>query len=1432
MKRFLALMMTAVLSVSLLPYELFADWQNPIKGISAQSFVKHTNEGDGEIRPDVNLMFEEPDPSGRRDERPYIKEPDRQARHDVYHYQVDIQEHTQNGRNFKWPSTPKLLSDLIGQGENPLEKGIKVGGLDNGRLYRMSIVPSHYHGYDDGEGDTNPRLAPSTGDHPYEYVLTDFDTRMEGVGGSLEISWEDSGHNAMGYQIGYIQGSYAGQTLDQINENSKGNNIQYITLEDAYNSAERYRDPQTGRWRFKYTIDNTVDSTLSLGQIYSAYVVSTTNRINNKPIFQNKETPKVVTATTEIGLSVYNAGKDTIRLEWDARIPDVLDGSYELQEAQIKEYRVGSANGRVITTLYGKEGADIGYYEYREPKESTYYQLVFKYKHKDTPQMLTPDPQTAKVLYVPGQLRTKPATPQIPKPIGPSTTVTAANRGEFLLPEDRLPHVPLIDLWKHDHTFHANMVNSPTLNFVWSTYKEDLSLLYDIWVTDDIGVTMLESEPIISDLSFSSGQNSEDVLYNQDREEVVGFKHTIREYYNSAMEKLPLVPNKVYYVKIVAKKAYGSELEPSLPAVVTIMFDSGGEVFAPPTISKPPLRLEPGSITSASITVGWLETWYEIMAKKPKTYPEDQQEKAKEWNSKVYTTGPSISFKPREDAKEHILKRQENINILKNLIGEEKYDDNYLDRLVSLGKNVKYEYKFMSYEEVRQGLQRHNETTNNKKTVDEYIEILMKSEDDPEQDYGWKEITPKTEEDEKYISWKLHTQANLKPNTSYVFFIKPYQNDYDGSKLQAALPTWIVGTTLPDGEMEEARPTVPTLSLHGKGDSHIDVEWKYNEAFDYEIRYSRLDDPDQATVWPFEISSEIGDERYVEDGGTAVVRIDGLFPDTSYNIWIRAKQKGGQEISAWSNPVTSKTDLLGAPTAPSGLGIASYQSILEVGRDFKPVDSKHITVEWERNGPDKDLDQANQDSNRVQKEFQYVIELADNPEFIDRQSVTVGADTVGTQMENREILSRSMVRFDDLIANRPYYVRAKTRLIAHDTENDRQIIMESDFTQLIRIITKPSQDEYDGGDKVNEVIYPNKIEESYDGTTWTYEIVDTQKVLNEMVRGNNFRYIVPVEKYRGRYDPKYRVIRIPQPIVRALINRRMELEIRTNILSIQIPAKALAASMEGADVGGMVEFIFETLDMDKLHETRMGYEFGFLSRPEKMSISLRGKSNVSIQKVDALMKLAINMPDHMDYSQKNLGGYTYDTIGGVWKKGNHEFDKINSRVVYTTGSIGTYAVYEKNRLPNTSWGMSQSMENVVQKHDIIGLGTIYQSNRQVSPSEYIQIMLGIAENRPQIEPGIGPTNAQRDRARRSGLYTGNPNTGLTQEAAISGLVKLYELTHGISVRPNTSNNVSGISASYQNNIQKAYTIGLIDYINPKQSITYGQLFNLIEQVIE
>ena len=72
---------------------------------------------------------------------------------------------------------------------------------------------------------------------------------------------------------------------------------------------------------------------------------------------------------------------------------------------------------------------------------------------------------------------------------------------------------------------------------------------------------------------------------------------------------------------------------------------------------------------------------------------------------------------------------------------------------------------------------------------------------------------------------------------------------------------------------------------------------------------------------------------------------------------------------------------------------------------------------------------------------------------------------------------------------------------------------------------------------------------------------------------------------------------------------------------------------------------------------------------------------------------------------------------------------------------------------------------------------------------------------------------------------------ITEEQAVAGLVKLYELKTGYKVKP-SSVSFQNVSADYREAVRKAYAAGLITEINPKAKVTYAKLCDMIIQVIE
>ena len=253
--------------------------------------------------------------------------------------------------------------------------------------------------------------------------------------------------------------------------------------------------------------------------------------------------------------------------------------------------------------------------------------------------------------------------------------------------------------------------------------------------------------------------------------------------------------------------------------------DKNGDIFAPPVLAKPPLRIQENGIDKTSITIEWLEKWYEIKANDPTKY-EDENEKvfAKLWNSRVYTGGiPAIRFTADEKLKEHILMTKKDVEAVKSIVGD-TYSEDYKDREVSLGSDVKYEVKTLLYDEVLVKLKEENASL----TTPAALEVWI-AENESDTTEGWNTITPGSVNHGDSLPWKDYQVTGLKPNTRYVVLIRAYRVLDNGEKLTQTFPSYVIGTTATDYEEPEATPTVPILNPNGTTDESVSVWWTYNE---------------------------------------------------------------------------------------------------------------------------------------------------------------------------------------------------------------------------------------------------------------------------------------------------------------------------------------------------------------------------------------------------------------------------------------------------------------------------------------------------------------------------------------------------------------------------------------------------------------------------
>lgn len=1453
--------------ISFLPQVTWATWQKPVKEITNIELTHQvdTTPGKDNIFPNISLEWtipEENDLTTQGTSGDGTKEPTSY----IVNFQNTVDgvsgEDVISGDFSEYKASTGRLAATFGY------KGIKEQNRDllkeilkSGSLYKVTITPSHNHYvYNKADGSYYPVKA-QLDERTYpnatpKYLITDFNMRAETKDG-LTFKWE------------FIPGVSYSLYYDVVDINENVSTPTDITNNPVTITAAQAVELAKGNNEVVYSVD---ESKIQPGQIYAACVIPQSVQANSENklpsnaignVAYNKTSPKIVYATPEIPLNISSVGENKIRLSWN--MPSWLQiDEKNLKGIVIQSRKVGSEEWEDMATIY----RNPYYFDCNKPEEDTEYRLVFNISNNGNSNASNIMLYTTITQYIADEGVDVPFAPRVPKEF----PVEAAKKDIESYLDKNTDYLTKIDAnyddielsWENidefaKHTFHysINESKSADIQLVWDAEKNsetgepNFNLYYDIWVSDTKQGLNTVSK-YYTDLLI----NKENAITKGDKT-VVGLKTTIEN----------LAPNKTYYIKIVAKRKPGDTKYQSLPTVVSITVDKLGDVYNPPSLGKPPLQVEAkkeGDVNE--LAVKWTEEWYEIAAKNASQLYGDTGEDilARYGMGRIYLYSedgkPYLRFKEPQAGTNNVYelygKQSDVFNKLKQIKTEVDthhssgyYNSQFIENHVLLGSDTKYEMIVMKESEV------------DEQRGDEPIEKWVANFTTTGKAYSWEPIdnslvtTIINDVPGKMYNITVdYKKEELKANTTYLIMMRT-SRVVDGKPVYNVMPSYILGTTLSEHVSKPTVPKTPILKLDKVSSSSIKVKWDYDETFDYELRYSRLDDPDKAEVWTF--TEE--DKKAFVNGQTAYATVTGLLPETTYNLWIKAKQKQdnvqeGQVVleSDWSTPVTCKTLILDAPTVPQGLGLASYQSIQEAGKDFQPKGEGYLTVEWMRISEDVN----NTDERRA---YAYVLEMADNPEFRDAITVRTeskaaeenqndnnqnangnkneNADDKENDTENKEkekeiaseVISVNIIRFDNLRPNAKYYFRVKSELTF--TDGDKVIKKESEFTSYIGLITSKSNSEYDGGANPNIIEYETPVIETYKNDIWTYEMVDAAKLTTQILSNKQYNFTVTLKNYKGKYDAITRRLKMPVKIMSTLSNQGMNLQLVTNIGTYQIPGEALKSyykQYSGTD----------TLQIDLTRKSSTDIASYIRPLPdnyvagEQLQIVFRseGKST-KVNTLNKPMTVKMNSEAPGNYNYENLYTYSYNYAKGNWDSYTYQVDTENNKLLtFKTAYPGLNALYSRS-IADGSSNSSYIMNALASNYNILGLGTPYNEKSIVSSSQYVALMLGIARNKQNINLPQGASEADYKAAKSAGIYSGGQGN-VTREQALAGVVKLYEIKHGNKIK--TSNmKFPGVSAAYSEAASKAYAIGMIEEMTgSKAYITYGELCDWIALAIE
>ncbi len=1391
MSKLIAYLLTTALTLSVLPLNMvYANKQAYISDLNIQYMSSTAPQYD------VTLGWSNPTPSTA---------PDLAANGPSWQSDIhDIEGYFIYRRNATAKQSKADLLDTIDKTKSNYL--VKDNVLTPGSIYAYSVRPYHKHQYatknSAGAADTKMDYAPYDTSIPESEVLfmSDIQVEAKGSGSTLTVTWDnptlDGTEIFSGYRIFYQSGGSKVTTF---------NSQVDVSLTDK--SLIRTTDSlRAGVQRLTYSINNPNDiiqgetyavkvepiyagsliRDIPSGKSYNMIAVPSGTALKTYNItFSTKTVKEYRTndASISIPLEILENGVNSLNLHWwgiSKKVGNIE--SLVIKMGSAPDQGSGS-NWSEISTIYGNDSIFVNYWQVDRPTSGvTYYQISVNITGKTTPLL------SEIAMYDPTQINITPNKPDIQSVKAGAGTSTA-----------KTIDVTWNAFTRYPYTASEQAFADPIKKTI-----VDKDIAYNVWVSDDLNLLSDSTLTKILDMAPPSKlQSVVDAVYG-----LPGYKANIGTYIASADKtQKNLQTNKIYYIKVQAVKQIKDATGKiqnliSESAYTSIYIDANGNIATPPNISKPPLRVKKDTsgydvITKDSITIQWNKSWYEIYDPTTNT-----------WNAKVSFDGVNLLFGDAASASNFIdiYKAGTIADVKSKLIAagvSSGYVNTLIIRQVTLD-DAQYEILVAPYSDVE-------------KTAGGYQAYVDKALADAT-GKSFTAITPQGSAAEPEYQITKLTQ-----NTTYLILLRPYIVNENGKNV--TYPSYIMATTLPDGTNVNITPTVPTIQADSNTDTQLTVKWENSINLKYELSISELQlaDPSKGTIVPFDtIITEtipLKDENGISK---RFYTFKNLLPDTGYYICVRAtaENKTGTVSSAWSNPVFVVTNDLTAPNVPDGFGVASNYDLKIInkanGTTYVPIDVSSIILEWLRDVNDVPATGT----------------APTTPTSTAKPSVTTTTDT--EVLTSADIPSSLLAKFNNLIANKKYYARAKTRLTVTadksgaSTKTYTYVIQisptkdftdyveveapqaspaqsngsyfkqkESAFTTIIMITTSYSKDEYDGDVDPDLIPLPeDDFEITYDYYTDTLlyrfrsdakdaagnkDNLTDQRFISKLIQNKTYTYGIDVSKYNNTLVNN-RTVEIPYTVMQAFKERKINLKIKADNLTLTV----LPGTIETADVKGIKDFgkgSSVTIKLNADDKNNPGISTSgtrsqkYLSSPKTVKINVVTPTrNVAVTNAATPLKVSMKLDNRKDLLDKNVDGYVFDGTIPDWQRVPTNYDKENGVVSFDSTKVGIYSVIALEA-PNASTSVSDWSYNayvsVCSKLNMKDLKT-YVPNSAVTPQAFNNIISAVANNRKDVT--LKDTLAQKDKTAltKAGMYASDENQTVTRQVAISALVSLYE----------------------------------------------------------
>ncbi len=1339
--------------------------------------------------------------------------------------------------------------------------------LMNGFLYRISVIPYHYHTVVVGENTRRQEAPLDVSDEDNEaFFLTDIQVEGTGEGNSMTIIWDNPSELIKKYIISYSKitddPSQAKQAQLEVDVEAKDANLEIIN-----DTSIR------GGTRYKYTITNANVITpanmydVVIEPVFTNGTYEDTKELASGAVLKNENEERVpvtvktngdqtgkysTVVTTNLPLTIEEIDDQNIKLVWTG-----LD-SATVAETELLEIRQCTdedfKNYTVIGTLMN-EGAKIGSWVTSKPKDVMYFQVAVSFKNKDDKKR--PTMYSVIVEYNPSTIPYIPNKPDV-------LEITSEKEGNYKL------NVTWAAFVRYPYT-EKELEN--TENNDGATYI-DRDVRYDIWLTDNAEELYSSTSKLVPILQDISGEDITKITYIDAKgEEIPAYIEELTKYVTKIDEVYStksLVPNKLYYMKIVAKKTFNGKEYLSKPEYKLVYFNEEGNVFTPPMISKPPLKIREDSegkkmIEQTKVTIEWKTQWWEIY-----------NALSDLWESKFDVVDGKLVFGADVEEDGILIKKEEDIKLkITSQTGNEDIDY----RMVLLDDEIQYETMLVKYSDIENYAKRHypesdlEDRKEREKIYDEYIkEVVLPLETSTTSLFTAINKPILDETDAQKITFYTDIE-NLKENTEYVILFRAYRKLEDETLLKSD-PAYLTFTTLPlDKDLVEI-PTVPSLYLHEKDDISITVKWR-NDGFKYELAVSEkpLEDASKAELLLSEEEIEENGEKIIFDeelsDSAIYYKITGLFPDTQYYIWVRAISDTAPEPSAWSSPLQEKTKPLAQPNPPEGLGLASNESLLYVNladnKQYIPVDSTYIIAEWMK-----------------------------DPDDMSEGYTSTVSDSGNGMLGAEEIKATMLAIFNDLITNRYYYIRVATRVTVEklgelgsgttktfsyivqiaDNEDFEDLIQFeiptefaledpadyrteiSEFSDFIKILTVPDDSEYDSNndpdlyplpDQDYEYVYDPKTQtltyrirsNKIDNTNMPDNRVD-QRLITKLIKNGVYEYNIDVSSYGSKVVAN-REVEIPYTVFEVFKQRDIDIIIKAKNMKLVInPSCVPEIVTKMAEGYGDNSSIKVNIKQGNggLNAFTTTNPANYLSMTQQVSMELETpKANLTIDYIASPIEVKLELANRYEVYDKNVSAYMYNQNSGKWQRVEATYDDLTAELSFDTNTLSAYTAVAIEA--PFSMNSGENFKAISNKINIVDM-TLYDADQELTANQLNNLIYSVATNEKDVKLNRTLTQKQKNLLSKAGLTIDKVDSqGVSTQEAVSVAVKLYEIKTGLPVTatlPKDSDivNMAEVAAVYQNDVLKAEKIGLIqgDTIKPNENITLEEMAYMINIILE